>query len=123
MPREVQERRAKTSALLGVELGIGDIVSTRKEREQKKRNDIERRRAELDHASVVSHIDDGPPKGCGDSGCIIARSSGQWSRTVYYSPKLQHPVAIDVRDVDATGRLLRRERIQLLHAQQAGGLP
>lgn len=52
-----------------------------------------------------------------------ARSSGQWSRTVYYSPKLQHPVAIDVRDVDATGRLLRRERIQLLHAQQAGGLP
>lgn len=52
-------------------------MSTRKEREQKKRDDIERRRAELDHASVVRHVDDGPPKGCGDSGCFIARSGGQ----------------------------------------------
>ena len=52
-----------------------------------------------------------------------ARSNGQWSRTVYYSPKLQHPVAMDVRDADALGRPLRRERIQLLHAQQAGGTP
>ena len=52
-----------------------------------------------------------------------ARSTGQWSRTVYYSPKLQHPVAIEVRDLDAQGRLLRRERIQLLHAQQARGTP
>ncbi len=52
-----------------------------------------------------------------------ARSNGSWSRTVYYSEKLQHPVAIDVRDVDALGRLLRRERIQLLHAQQARSTP
>ena len=52
-----------------------------------------------------------------------ARSTGQWSRTVYYSPKLQHPVAIEVRDLDFLGRLLRRERIQLLHAQQARGTP
>jgi hypothetical protein len=51
------------------------------------------------------------------------RSNGQWSRTVYYSQKLQHPVAIDVRDADALGRPLRRERIQLLHAQQARGTP
>ena len=51
------------------------------------------------------------------------RSAGQWSRTVYYSEKLQHPVAIEVRDLDATGRMLRRERILLLHAQQARGTP
>ena len=51
------------------------------------------------------------------------RSNGQWSRTVYYSPQLQHPVAIDVRDLDALGRPLRRERIQLLHAQQARSTP
>lgn len=51
------------------------------------------------------------------------RSTGQWSRTVYYSPKLQHPVAIEVRDLDALGRPLRRELIQLLHAQQARGTP
>jgi hypothetical protein len=47
------------------------------------------------------------------------RTNGQWTRTVYYSPKLKHPVAIDVRDADAMGRPLRRERIQLMHAQQA----
>jgi hypothetical protein len=52
-----------------------------------------------------------------------ARSHGQWSRTVYYSPQLQHPVAIDVRDADALGRLVRRERIQLLHAQTARATP
>jgi len=52
-------------------------VSIRKEREQERRDDIERRLAELDHASVVEHVDDGPPIGCGDSGCIIARRSGQ----------------------------------------------
>ncbi|KPF60218.1 hypothetical protein D621_01955 [beta proteobacterium AAP51] len=51
------------------------------------------------------------------------RSTGQWSRTVYYSPQLQHPVAIDVRDADALGRPLRRERIELLHAQQARATP
>ncbi|KPF95956.1 hypothetical protein IP87_15615 [beta proteobacterium AAP121] len=51
------------------------------------------------------------------------RSNGQWTRTVYYSPKLKHPVAIDVRDADAMGRPLRRERIQLMHAQQARSTP
>ncbi|RVU49545.1 caspase family protein [Rubrivivax rivuli] len=51
------------------------------------------------------------------------RSNGQWTRTVYYSPKLKHPVAIDVRDADAMGRPLRRERIQLMHAQQARPTP
>jgi len=45
-----------------------------KEREQKKQDEIKRRRAELDHASVVSHVDDGPPIGCGDSGCFHCAS-------------------------------------------------
>ena len=46
-----------------------------------------------------------------------ARSSGQWSRTVWYSPKLGHPVAIDIQDADRVGKLLRRERVELMHAQ------
>lgn len=48
-----------------------------------------------------------------------ARESGQWSRTVWYSPKLGHPVAIDIEDADHLGKLLKRERIELLHAQTA----
>ena len=50
---------------------------TRKEREQKKQNEVDRRRTELDLASVVGHANDGTPIGCGDSGCIIARRGGQ----------------------------------------------
>ncbi len=46
-------------------------------------------------------------------------SSGQWSRTVWYSPKLGHPVAIDIEDANNMGRLVRRERIELTHAQTA----
>jgi uncharacterized caspase-like protein len=47
------------------------------------------------------------------------QSSGQWSRTVWYSPKLGHPVAIDIEDADRMGKLLKRERVELLHAQSA----
>ena len=52
-----------------------------------------------------------------------AKSSGQWSRTVWYSPKLGHPVAIDIEDADRVGKLLRRERVELMHAQTARGAP
>ncbi len=50
---------------------------SRKEREQKKQDEAKRRLAELEFASVVEHVNDGPPIVCGDSGCIIARRSGQ----------------------------------------------
>ncbi len=43
--------------------------------------------------------------------------STKWSRTVWYSPKLGHPVAIDIQDADRLGKLLKRERVELLHAQ------
>jgi hypothetical protein len=43
--------------------------------------------------------------------------STKWSRTVWYSTKLGHPVAIDIQDADRMGKLLRRERVELLHAQ------
>lgn len=52
-----------------------------------------------------------------------ARSSGQWSRTVWYSQKLGHPVAIDIEDADRLGKLLRRERVELMHAQTSRGAP
>lgn len=45
--------------------------------------------------------------------------STKWSRTVWYSTKLGHPVAIDIEDADRLGRLLKRQRIELLHAQSA----
>ncbi|MDP1649414.1 MAG: hypothetical protein Q8M01_14610, partial [Rubrivivax sp.] len=51
------------------------------------------------------------------------RSSGQWSRTVYYSLQLGHPVAIDIEDADRLGKLLRRGRVELMHAQTARGAP
>jgi len=44
---------------------------------------------------------------------------GSFTRTVYYAPKLGVPVAIEIEDNDASGRPLRRERIELTHAQQA----
>jgi len=51
------------------------------------------------------------------------RTSGQWSRTVWYSTKLGHPVAIDIEDADRLGKLLRRERVELMHAQTSRGAP
>ncbi|CAD5373492.1 hypothetical protein RA210_U30404 [Rubrivivax sp. A210] len=45
--------------------------------------------------------------------------SNQFSRTVWYAPKLGQPVAIDIEDADRLGKLLRRERVELMHAQQA----
>lgn len=46
-------------------------------------------------------------------------STGQFTRTVFYAPKLGVPVAIEIEDNDASGRSLRRERVELTHAQQA----
>lgn len=46
-------------------------------------------------------------------------SNGQFTRTVFYAPKLGMPVAIEIEDNDASGRSLRRERVELTHAQQA----
>lgn len=45
------------------------------------------------------------------------RSTVKFTRTVWYSPKLGHPVAIDIHDADRIGKLLRRERIELMHQQ------
>ncbi len=47
-----------------------------------------------------------------------ASTSGKFERTVWYSPQLGHPVAIDIKDVDRLGKLLKRERVELTHAQQ-----
>lgn len=44
-----------------------------------------------------------------------------FTRTVWYAPKLGLPVAVDIEDNDAEGRPLRRERIELTHAQQLRG--
>lgn len=52
-----------------------------------------------------------------------AKTSGKWSRTVWYSPKLGHPVAIDIEDADRLGKLLRRERVELMHAQTSRVTP
>ena len=51
------------------------------------------------------------------------RTSGKFERTVWYSPQLQHPVAIDIKDVDRLGKLLKRERVELTHAQQVRSAP
>jgi hypothetical protein len=58
------------------------------------------------------------------SGWAYERMAGglnsiQWTRTVWYAPKLGHPVAIDIEDADRVGKLLKRERVELLHAQSA----
>ena len=50
-------------------------------------------------------------------------TSGKFERTVWYSPQLGHPVAIDIKDVDRLGKLLKRERVELTHAQQVRGAP
>jgi hypothetical protein len=51
------------------------------------------------------------------------RTSGKFERTVWYAPKLGHPVAIDIKDVDRLGKLLKRERVELTHAQQVRAAP
>ena len=43
----------------------------------------------------------------------------QFTRTVWFAPKLGVPVAIEIEDNDSGGRPLRRERIELTHAQLA----
>jgi len=48
-----------------------------------------------------------------------ARVQRKWSRTAWYAPKLGQPVAIDSEDFDPDGKLLKRERIELVHAQTA----
>lgn len=42
-----------------------------------------------------------------------------FTRVVYFAPKLGVPVAIDIEDNDAGGRPLKRERVELTHAQQS----
>ena len=48
-----------------------------------------------------------------------APGGGAFTRTVYYAPKLGVPVVIEIEDNDSSGRPLRRERIELMHAQQS----
>lgn len=43
----------------------------------------------------------------------------RFTRTVWFAPKLGMPVAVDIEDTEAGGRVLRRERVELTHAQQA----
>ncbi len=42
----------------------------------------------------------------------------QFTRTVWFAPKLGVPVAMDIEDNDEAGKPVRRERIELTHAQQ-----
>ena len=42
-----------------------------------------------------------------------------FSRVVYFAPKLGVPVAVEIEESDAGGRAIRRERIELTHAQQS----
>jgi hypothetical protein len=42
-----------------------------------------------------------------------------FSRVAYFAPRLGVPVAIDIEESDASGRPIRRERIELTHAQQS----
>ena len=46
-------------------------------------------------------------------------SKWQFTRTVWYAPKLGMPVVIEIEDNDEAGKPLRRERVELTHAQQA----
>jgi hypothetical protein len=50
-------------------------------------------------------------------------TNGRWRRTVWYSTQLGHPVAIDVHDIDLNGRVFRRQRIELMHAQRPSSTP
>lgn len=47
----------------------------------------------------------------------------QWERTVWYSPDLGHPVAIDIEERDAANRLLRKERLELVHMNTSRSVP
>lgn len=51
------------------------------------------------------------------------RRSVMWARTVWYSLELGHPVAIDIVERDASSRLLRKERLELLQAQTSRTVP
>lgn len=51
------------------------------------------------------------------------RRSVMWERTVWYSPDLGHPVAIDIIERDAGSRLLRKERIELTDARTSRTVP
>ena len=48
-----------------------------------------------------------------------AAAKRAFTRTAWFAPRLGQPVAIDIEDSDADGKLLRRERIELVHAQTA----
>lgn len=47
------------------------------------------------------------------------RQIGQWSRTAWYAPKLGRPVLLELENIDGLGKLLLRERIELVQAQTA----
>jgi hypothetical protein len=46
-----------------------------------------------------------------------AAVQGRFERTVWFAPKLGLPVAIEIEDQDEAGRAVKRERIELIHAQ------
>ena len=50
---------------------------TAKERDQRERAEISAKRKAIDDAADQQHITQGPPIGCGDSGCIVRKPSGQ----------------------------------------------
>jgi hypothetical protein len=52
-----------------------------------------------------------------------AAQEGQFTRTVWFAPKLGLPVAIELEDNDSGGRALKRERIELILAQTARSAP
>ncbi|RVT51690.1 caspase family protein [Rubrivivax albus] len=47
----------------------------------------------------------------------------KWWRTVWYSPELGHPVAIDILERDAGSRMLRKERLELVHMNTSRSVP
>ncbi len=51
------------------------------------------------------------------------RRDVRWWRTVWYSPELGHPVAVDIVERDASTRLLRRERLELVRLQTSRSVP
>lgn len=51
------------------------------------------------------------------------RHDVKWWRTVWYSPELGHPVAIDILERDAGSRMLRKERLELVHINTSRSVP
>lgn len=51
------------------------------------------------------------------------RRSVMWERTVWFAPELGHPVAMHILERDANSRRLRKERLELLHAQNSRTVP